>query len=256
MTAALDGRRALVTGASGGIGRAVVAALAGAGAELLGVSRTHATLEALEAELPIRTLASSVADAEGCADVAAWAARSGGVDVLVHCAGVDTHRERAIWEQPDDVWDETMAANAFGAYELTRLLAGPMVQRAWGRIVFVASTAGQAGGAASSAYCAAKHAMVGVMRAAAVDLAPHGVTANAVAPGWVAPTAMSDRSFARMAESEGIAVDEVVRRLEAEQPAGRLVRPDEVAAAVLFLAGPGAGAVNGEVLRVAGGSLW
>jgi NAD(P)-dependent dehydrogenase (short-subunit alcohol dehydrogenase family) len=254
---ALRGRRALVTGAGRGIGRATALLLAARGADVLGVARTEADLAALADEAPIRTFAGSVADAEGCARVADAAANVlGGVDVLVHCAGVDTNRERVIWEQPADVWDATMSVNAFGSYELTRLLTGAMVRERWGRIVFVSSTAGIVGGAESSAYCASKHAVLGVMRAVAQEVAPHGVTANAVAPGWVAPTRMTDVTFATMAERDGISVAEARGRLEAEQIAGRLTRPEEVAEAIAFLAGEGASAINGETIRVSIGNAW
>jgi NAD(P)-dependent dehydrogenase (short-subunit alcohol dehydrogenase family) len=253
----LRGRRALVTGAGRGIGRATALLLAERGADVLGVARTEADLAALAAQAPIRTFAASVADAEGCARVAEEAAQVlGGVDVLVHCAGVDTNRERVIWEQPADVWDATMAVNAFASYELTRLLAGAMVQQQWGRIVFVSSTAGIVGGAESSAYCASKHAVLGVMRAVAQEVAPHGVTCNAVAPGWVAPTGMTDGTLAMMAERDGISVAQALERLAAEQVAGRLTRPEEVAETIAFLAGEGASAINGEAVRVSLGSPW
>jgi NAD(P)-dependent dehydrogenase (short-subunit alcohol dehydrogenase family) len=253
----LRGRRALVTGAGRGIGRATALLLAARGADVLGVARTEADLAALADEAPIRTFAASVADAEGCARVADAAAKVlGGVDILVHCAGVDTNRERVIWEQPADVWGATMSVNAFGSYELTRLLTGSMVRERWGRIVFVSSTAGIVGGAESSAYCASKHAVLGVMRSVAQEVAPHGVTSNAVAPGWVAPTRMTDDTLATMAERDGISVAEARGRLEAEQVAGRLTRPEEVAEAITFLAGEGASAINGETIRVSIGNAW
>jgi len=253
----LRGRRALVTGAGRGIGRATALLLAERGAEVLGVARTQADLDALAATAPIRTFAASVADADGCARVAGEAGEIlGGVDILVHSAGVDTNRERVIWEQPADVWDATMSVNAFGSYELTRLLAGAMVRQRWGRIVFVSSTAGVVGGAATSAYCASKHAVLGVMRAVAQEVAPHGVTCNAVAPGWVAPTGMTDDTLAVMAERDGISVAQALARLEAEQVAGRLTRPDEVAEAIAFLAADGASAINGETVRVSIGNVW
>jgi 3-hydroxybutyrate dehydrogenase len=253
----LRGRRALVTGAGRGIGRASAIALADRGAEVLGVARTEADLAALAAAVPARTFADSVADAAGCARVAEAARRVlGGVDVLVHCAGVDTNRERVIWEQPADVWDATMSVNAFASYELTRLLTGEMVRRGWGRIVFVSSTAGVVGGTASSAYCASKHAVLGVMRSVAQDVAAHGVTCNAVAPGWVAPTGMTDGTLAMMAERDGISVAQALARLETEQVSGRLTRPEEVAEVIAFLAGDGASAINGEAVRVSVGSLW
>jgi NAD(P)-dependent dehydrogenase (short-subunit alcohol dehydrogenase family) len=250
-------RRALVTGAGRGIGRATALALAAGGARVLGVSRTVAELASLAAENPIEVFAASVADPAGCREVAAEAvARLGGVDVLVNCAGVDTHRERPIWQQDAEVWSETMAVNANAPFELTRLLAGAMVERGWGRIVMVASTAGVVGGPASSAYCGAKHAVVGLMRAVACDVAPHGVTCNAVLPGWVRGTGISDRTMQLAAEREGISVEEVWAKIEADSIAGRVVRPDEVADAIAYLTSENAGAINGEAVRIAIGNLW
>jgi 3-hydroxybutyrate dehydrogenase len=112
------------------------------------------------------------------------------------------------------------------------------------------------GGTASSAYCASKHAVLGVMRSVAQDVAAHGVTCNAVAPGWVAPTGMTDGTLAMMAERDGISVTEAQARLEAEQVSGRLTRPEEVAEVIAFLAGDGASAINGEAVRVSLGSVW
>jgi NAD(P)-dependent dehydrogenase (short-subunit alcohol dehydrogenase family) len=182
--------------------------------------------------------------------------RLGGVDALVHCAGVDTHRERAIWDQDDHVWDDTIAVNAYAPYELTRLLAGPMVQRRWGRIVIVSSTAGAVGGPASSAYCASKHAVVGLMRAVAHDVAAYGVTCNAVLPGWVRGTGMSEETMRLVAEREGISPDQAWEREEKANPSGRVVVPDEVAATIAFLVSDEAAAINGEAVRVALGSIW
>jgi NAD(P)-dependent dehydrogenase (short-subunit alcohol dehydrogenase family) len=224
---------------------------------LFAVSRTESELESLAREAPVEVMSASIADRAGCGRVAAEAvARLGGVDVLIHCAGVDTHRERSIWEQDEGVWDETMAVNADATYELTRLLTGPMVERRWGRIVMVSSTAGAAGGPASSAYCASKHAVVGLMRAVAADVAPHGVTCNAVLPGWVRDTGMSERTMEIAAQRDKITTDQAWARVEAANPAGRVVYPDEVASVITFLASEEASAINGEAVRIALGSLW
>ena len=250
-------RRVLVTGAGRGIGRATALRLASAGATVFGVSRTSSELESLAREGPIEVMAASIADRAGCRQVAVEAtARLGAVDVVVHCAGVDTHRERAIWEQDADVWEDTMAVNAYAPFELTRLLAGPMTERRWGRIVIVSSTAGAAGGPASSAYCAAKHAVVGLMRAVALDVAPYGVTCNAVLPGWVRGTGMSDETIRIAAERDEITPEEAWARIEAASPAGRVTYPGEVAATIAFLVSDEAGAINGEAVRIALGSLW
>jgi len=250
-------RRVLVTGAGRGIGRATALRLAACGARVFGVSRTAAELDSLAREGPIEVLATSIADRAGCREVVAEAtARLGAIDAVVHCAGVDTHRERAIWEQDEDVLQDTMSVNVSAPFELTRLLAGPMTERGWGRIVMVSSTAGLVGGTASSAYCASKHAVVGLMRAVALDVAPYGVTCNAVLPGWVRGTGMSDETMRIAAERDQITPDEAWARIEASSPAGRVTYPDEVAATIAFLISDEAGAINGEAVRIALGSLW
>jgi NAD(P)-dependent dehydrogenase (short-subunit alcohol dehydrogenase family) len=249
-------RRILVTGAGRGIGRATALRLA-AGARVFGVSRTRTELDSLAREGPIDVMVASIADRAGCRKVVAEAtARLGAVDAVVHCAGVDTHRERAIWEQDEDVWEDTMSVNADAPFELTRLLAGPMIERRWGRIVIVSSTAGLIGGTACSAYCASKHAVVGLMRAVALDVAPYGVTCNAVLPGWVRGTGMSDETMRITAERDQITPDEAWARIEAASPAGRVTYPDEVAATIAFLISDEASAIIGEALRIAVGSLW
>jgi 3-hydroxybutyrate dehydrogenase len=224
---------------------------------VLGVSRTASELATLAEEASVEVLPASVADQAGCLEAADEAvSRLGGVDVLVHCAGVDTHREQPIWAQDSTVWDDTIAVNAYATFELARLLTGGMVERRWGRIVVVSSTAGVTGGTESSAYCAAKHAAVGIVRAVALDVAPYGVTCNAVLPGWVRGTAMSDRTMQLTAEREGTTVEEVWARVEAATPGGRVSTPEEVAETIAFLASEEAGAINGEALRVAHGSSW
>jgi 3-hydroxybutyrate dehydrogenase len=250
-------RRVLVTGAGRGIGRATAIRLAADGARVLGVSRTVAELDTLARDAGVEVLSASVADPAGCRAIAAEAiARLGGVDVLVHAAGVDTHREQPIWLQDETVWSETMAVNADSAFELTRLLSGPMVQRGWGRIVFVSSTAGVTGGPACSAYVASKHAVIGIMRAAAIDAAPFGVTVNAVLPGWVRGTGMSDRTIELTSARDGITIEEAWRRIEEATPAGRVVSPVDVAATIAFLVSENAAAITGEAVRVAYGSTW
>src|SRR5262245_59566712 len=145
-----------------------------------------------------------------------------------------------------------MAVNLDAPFELTRLVAGEMVERRFGRIVMVCSTASLAAGFAPgmSAYTAAKHGLLGLARAVALDVAPHGVTCNAVLPGSVR-TATAELKVAREAELAGITVSEAWAAREARTRAGRLVSVTEVAEAIAFLAGDAAGAINGAALEVA-----
>jgi NAD(P)-dependent dehydrogenase (short-subunit alcohol dehydrogenase family) len=252
----VKGRVAVITGAGRGIGRATALALTERGARVLGVSRTEAELESLAREAGIEVLAESVATPEGCERIVAEARRRlGPVEILVNNAGVGSARERPIWEQDPQVWRETLAVNLDGPFHLTRMAVPDMIERGWGRIVTVSSTAGQVGGAAESAYDSSKHGVLGLTRSVAQDVARYGITCNAVLPGWVR-TAMAERSAREAAERRGTTVEEVWAERAAEYPAGRVLTPEEVAATIAFLASEEASGINGEAVTVALGGLW
>jgi NAD(P)-dependent dehydrogenase (short-subunit alcohol dehydrogenase family) len=251
-----EGRVALVTGAGRGIGRATAILLAERGARVMAVSRSRSELETLASEAVVAVLGETVATAEGCERIVEETrARLGPVEILVNNAGVGSADEREIWDQDPDVWHATMATNLHGPFELTRLAARDMVERRYGRIVMVSSTAGEVGGARMSAYCASKHGVLGLMRAAACDFGPHNITCNAVLPGWVR-TEMAERSAAREAERRGVSVEQVWTERGAEYPAGRVVTPEEVAATIVFLASGAASGISGEAVTVALAGLW
>jgi NAD(P)-dependent dehydrogenase (short-subunit alcohol dehydrogenase family) len=248
----MNGRVALVTGAGRGIGRVTALALAERGARVMAVSRTESELETLG----FPYVAETVGTEEGCARIVAETrARLGPIDILVNNAGLGSARERVVWEQEPAVWRETLAVNLDGPFHLTRLASRDMIEGGWGRIVMVSSTAGEVGGHAESAYDSSKHGLIGLMRATAQDVGRHGVTCNAVLPGWVR-TEMADRSAAREAERRGMTIEEVWAERGAAYPAGRVVTPEEIATAIAFLASDEASGVNGETLTVALGGLW
>lgn len=253
----LDGQVALVTGAGRGIGRATAVALADAGARVMGVSRTGVELDELTESHPaISTFAVSLSSAEGCrVAVEETRRRLGPVEILVSNAGVGSSEERPVWEQDSAVWHASMAINLHAPFELIRLAAPDMVAAGRGRVIVVASTAGLFGGSAMTAYCASKHGVIGLVRAAALDLAPHGVTCNAVNPGWVR-TQMSETAAVLHAERQGVTVEEIWAQRTAEYAAGRLPTAEEVADTIRFLAGSGASAISGETVTVAIGSPW
>jgi NAD(P)-dependent dehydrogenase (short-subunit alcohol dehydrogenase family) len=248
-------RRALVTGAGRGIGRETAIRLAACGNRVLAVARTESDLRSLADAAPVEYLADTVGTAEGCERIAAEATRRlGHVDILVNNAGADAG-ELPIWDHDPATWDSVMAVNLRAAYELTRLLSGGMVERGWGRIIMVSSTAGSAGGPAMAAYCASKHGLLGLMRSVAKDVAPYGVTANAVAPGWVR-TSMSEQSAAREAASRGLAAGQVWDERNRSYAAGRVADAAEVASVIAFLVSEEASGVNGDVITVALGETW
>jgi NAD(P)-dependent dehydrogenase (short-subunit alcohol dehydrogenase family) len=245
-------RVALVTGAGRGIGRATALALAEDGALVLGVSRTESEL----ASLGLDYVPESVATAEGCERVVAEAqSRLGPVEILVANAGVGSGHERPIWEQHPAVWRETMSVNLDAPFHLMRLVVPDMKERRFGRLIVVSSTAGEVGGPAMSAYCASKAGVLGLVRAVAQDVAPFGITCNAVLPGWVR-TAMAERSAELAAERRAITVDEVWAERAAEYPGGRIPTTEEVAETIAFLASEKSSGVSGESITVALGGIW
>jgi NAD(P)-dependent dehydrogenase (short-subunit alcohol dehydrogenase family) len=219
------------------------------------VARTENDLRSLAAAAPVEYLAESVGTAHGCARIAEEARRRlGQVDILVSNAGVDLD-EPPIWDQDTTTWRQIMAVNLDATFELTRRLAREMIQRRWGRIVMVGSTAGAIGGPSMAAYCASKHGILGLMRSVACDVAPFGVTCNAVAPGWVR-TSMSGRTAEREAGRRGVSVEEVWEERASSYAAGRVVEPGEVASVIAFLTSEAAAAVNGEAITIALGEVW
>ena len=252
----MSGRTALVTGASRGIGRACALALVRAGVGVVATARDAEALDELAREPGIEPLVAELDSPDGCARVAAEARRLGGpVTILVNNAGRGGWHDRPIWDQDAEGWRASMAVNLDAPFELTRRLVPGMIDAGWGRIVMVSSTAGQIGAPAMSPYCASKHGVLGLMRSVAQDVAPHGVTCNAVLPGWVR-TEMAERDAEQEAERRGVTADAVWRERAAANPAGRVLEPDEIAEVVAYLASDAARAVNGEAITVALGSPW
>ena len=250
-------RVALVTGASRGIGRASALALARAGARVVAVGRSAGLLEELGHDHPgIEPLVASLDTPEGCAQIAERArSLAGPITILVNNAGRGGWHDRPIWEQDPAGWRASMAVNLDAPFELTRLLVGDMLAAGWGRIVMISSTAGQVGAPSMSAYCASKHGVIGLMRSVAQDVAPHGVTCNAILPGWVR-TEMAERDAEQEAARRGITAEQVWEERATENPAGRVLEPDDIAAIVAFLASDASGALNGEAITASLGGLW
>jgi NAD(P)-dependent dehydrogenase (short-subunit alcohol dehydrogenase family) len=184
--------------------------------------------------------------------VAAFFERLGRVDVLVNNAGVAA--SASLVRTTLDDWRAHLDVNATGVFLCTRAVVGGMIERGDGRIVTVASVAGLAGSRYTAAYAASKHAAIGLMRATAAEVAGTGVTANAVCPAFVR-TDMTRRTVENIVAKTGRTADEAEAELKAMTPLGRILEPEEVAAAVLFLASPEAAAINGQTLVLDGGGL-
>ena len=174
------------------------------------------------------------------------------VDVLVNNAGIASGAPLAGTTLED--WRAHLDVNATGAFLCTRAVVGGMIERRDGRIVTVASVAGLYGARYTAAYAASKHAAIGLMRVTAAEVAGTGVTANAVCPAYV-DTAMTTRTVEKIVARTDRTAEEARSELETMTPLGRLLEPDEVAAAVVFLASPEAGAINGQTIVLDGGGL-
>jgi NAD(P)-dependent dehydrogenase (short-subunit alcohol dehydrogenase family) len=184
--------------------------------------------------------------------VAEFFERVGRVDVLVNNAGVAA--SASLGRTTLDHWHRHLDVNATGAFLCTRAVVGGMIERGDGRIVTVASIAGLTGMRYTAAYAASKHAAIGLMRVTAAEVAGTGVTANAVCPAWVR-TDMTERTVENIVAKTDRTAEEAEAELEKMTPLGRLLEPEEVAAAVAFLASPEAVAINGQTLVLDGGGL-
>jgi NAD(P)-dependent dehydrogenase (short-subunit alcohol dehydrogenase family) len=254
MSGRLEGRHALVTGGGSGIGAAIAERLAGEGARLTLLGRDAARL-ARQAERMggVQAVVADVADDAGVEHAFAEAAeRFGPVSILVNNAGVAP--SAPFVKTTRALWDEALAVNLTGAFLCTRAALPAMLAADWGRVVNVASTAGLKGYAYVAAYCAAKHGLVGLTRALAQEIARSGVTVNAVCPGFT-DTDLVARSVETIVAKTGRSADQARAALASANPQGRLVTPEEVAAAVLWLCLPECAAVNGAALPVAGGEV-
>ncbi len=252
-------RNAVVTGSTSGIGLATARALAGRGCHvMLNGFGDRAEIDRLCAEIAAQsgtTVAYLDADLsrpeEARALMAQAADRLGPIDILVNNAGVQ--HVAALREFPDDKWDLLLAVNLSAAFHTIKAAVPSMMERRWGRIVNTASVLGMVGAPHKPAYVAAKHGVVGLTKSVAIEVAEHGITCNAVCPGTVL-TPIIERQIAQQAQVTGLPEDQVLKAVFLERmPTGRLVPPDEVAAAIAFLCSDAAASITGAVIPVDGG---
>ena len=238
----LTGKTALITGASGGIGGAIATALHGAGATVALSGTREAPLQELCAALGSRAhvLACNLSDPAAVEALPKQALEvMGSVDILVNNAGIT--RDQIFMRMSDDEWQSVIDVNLTATMRLCRGVMRPMMKARWGRIINISSIVGATGNPGQVNYAASKAGMVGLTKSIAYEVASRGITANAVAPGFIA-TAMTDKLS-----------DDQKAAINAKIPAARMGTPEEIAAAVLYLASPEAGYVTGTTLHVNGG---
>ncbi|CAN7521746.1 3-oxoacyl-ACP synthase [Devosia sp. Root413D1] len=241
----LTGKRALVTGASGGIGREIAKALAASGARVaLSGTRVGALEETRDllggGDHPILPTNLSDLDAVDKLIPSAEAAL-GGIDILVNNAGVT--RDNLFMRMKNEEWDEVLAVNLTSAFHLTRAVLRGMMKQRFGRIIGITSVVGVVGNPGQGNYAASKAGLIGMSKALAYEVASRNITVNTVAPGFIG-SAMTDELNDKQRES-----------ILGKVPAGRLGAADEVAAAVVFLASNEAGYITGHTLNVNGGMV-
>jgi NAD(P)-dependent dehydrogenase (short-subunit alcohol dehydrogenase family) len=254
----LKNKRALVTGAGRGIGRACALALAQEGADVAIAARGEADLRSLAEKIEglgrkAIVCACDVTDSNQVALLSRITLEAfGRLDILVNSAG--SAAAHSFPDHPDEIWHQMLAVNMTGTYYVTKSVVAAMIAQRSGRIINIASTASRIGARYIVAYTAAKHGVLGFTRALAMELVVHGVTVNAVCPGF-ADTSLTQISIDRIVEATGRSRAEARKALEQKSPQNRLIAPEEVAAAVVFLARDSSHGINGQAINIDGGEV-
>ncbi|WP_296097032.1 SDR family NAD(P)-dependent oxidoreductase [uncultured Agrobacterium sp.] len=253
----LEGRHALVTGAGSGIGAAIAHTLAKAGANVTLAGRRREPLDAVAAEIGTQTFVLDGFDVTKTEAISTGLERArqafGAVTILVNNAG---EAPSASFEKTSsDMWSHVLSVDLTGVFNVTQTVLPDLKGHGEGaRIINIASTAGLTGYAYVSAYCAAKHGVIGLTRSLALELAKKGVTVNAVCPGFT-DTPIIQQSLETIMQKTGRSREEALSEFTKSNPQGRLIRPQEVADATLWLASPSAGSVTGQAIAIAGGEV-
>lgn len=254
-TKSLQGQHALVTGAGQGIGEAIARQLLAQGARVTVLGRRPEPLQKLVDAFPGQcqlVLADVAQEAEVVAAFAQAVAAFGAIQILVNNAG--QAQSAPFMKTGAQLWSQMLAVNLTGTMLCMQQVLPAMQAAGYGRIVNVASTAGLTGYAYVSAYVAAKHGVVGLTRALALEVASRGITVNAVCPGYT-ETDLVKTSLDRVVAKTGRSPEQALAEFVRNNPQGRLVQPQEVADAVVWLCGKGAGAMTGQAIAVAGGEV-
>lgn len=273
----LQGKTAIVTGGASGMGRAMAMAMASAGANIaIGsllskhqestatgelvflpgeqeLNDTKAEIEALGVQCIALDL--DVCSSESVQQFYDAAIEVfGQIDILANAAGITA--EQTICHHPDALWDKVIDVNLNGPYRTSKLCLPGMIERKWGRIINIASTAASVGAETSAAYCASKAGVLGLSRCIALEGAPHGVTCNTISPGWVETSFGKDWMTHIAEEAEGRSGEEYIAETKASNPQQRMIQPTEIGALAAYLCREEAIGITMQDLTLSAGSLW
>ncbi|WP_424982156.1 SDR family NAD(P)-dependent oxidoreductase [Maritalea sp. S77] len=246
----LAGKNILITGGGTGVGAVMAKQFAEAGGTVTVAGRTRATLEqAANQHANIKVATVDITDEES---MKALFDEIGVMDIVVANAGASSSAPLAKTSLAD--WQHMIDVNLTGTFLTLKEGLVRLKGKDWGRLIAVASTAGLKGYPYVAPYAAAKHGVIGLVKGMALEVAKSGITANALCPGFL-NTEMTERSIANIMEKTGMSADEALKALAKNNPQGRLIEPEEVAAAALNLCGPHSGGLNGVALSISGGEI-
>ena len=249
----LEGKTAIITGGASGIGAAIAKQFAGAGMRVTLMGRNQERLQDAAASLNASSLQVDISNPDDVRrGFAAAVEANRAVTILVNNAG--SAESGAFTRMGEDLWNRMLAVNLTGTYLCTKSVVDSMSKAGFGRIINIASTASLKGYAYVSAYCAAKHGVLGLTRALALEMAKKGVTVNAICPGYT-DTELVSRSLDTIVENTGLQRDQALAELVRSNPQGRLIQPGEVAETAMWLCHPNSASITGQAITVAGGEV-
>lgn len=254
-------RTAIVTGGSSGIGKAIAFGLAEAGVNVVIGSRS-ATANLCQAEIKAHAgrkvdslvMHLNVTSTDSVRTFVETVVKAfGKVDILVNSAGIMP--EQAICGHPDELWHQIIDVNLNGSYRTIKFCLPQMIERKWGRIINIASTAASVGNAGWGAYCASKAGVVGLTRCVALEGAPHGITCNAISPGWV-ETEGAKNYLTQVSQTEGRSLAECLEELKQANPQKRIIQPEEIGELAVFLCRDQARGITMQDITLSAGAIW
>jgi len=250
----LEGKHALITGGGTGIGEAIALALAAAGARVTITGRRLETLEETCAKGDnIHPLVMDVSDEKSVVDATAAAIKARGL-IDIHVANAGIAETSPFAKTPLDFWRKVMTTNLDGVFLSCREVVPGMLAQGWGRIITISSVAGLKGLKYGAAYSASKHGVIGLTRVISEEYMGKGITANAICPGYVR-TPIVERNTRLIMERSGLGQAEAEASMSASNRHKKLVEVDEIAAAAMWICGPGSDSINGQTIEIAGGQV-